>query len=120
VPVVNHQENTNMFIAYEVALELITALRPIVPIIQQQDSDLADQLRRAGSSVVLNLAEGNRSAKGNKQKHFAIAHGSASEVRAALQTAVAWGWIDVSMAAPAVLDRLMALLWRLRHPRRPQ
>lgn len=109
-----------MFIAYEVSLELIGALRPIVPIIERYDRDLADQVRRAGSSVVLNLAEGNKSAKGNRQKHFAIAHGSASEVRAALQTAVAWGWIEPSTAAPAVLDRLMALLWRLRHPRRAQ
>lgn len=106
-----------MFIAYEVSLELITRLRPIVPVIEQHDPNLADQIRRAGSSVVLNLAEGNKSAKGNRQRHFAIAHGSASEVRAALQTAVAWGWIDEAIAAPAVLDRLMALLWRLRHPR---
>jgi four helix bundle protein len=106
-----------MFIAYEVSLELITALRPIVPAIKVHDRDLADQLQRAASSIVLNLAEGNQSAKGNRQKHFAIAHGSASEVCAALQTAVAWGWIEPTSAAPAVLDRLMALLWRLRHPR---
>ena len=106
-----------MFIAYEVALELVTTLRPLVPLIERHDRDLADQLRRAASSIVLNLAEGNQSAKGNRQKHFAIAHGSASEVRAALQTAVAWSWIDADVAAPVVLDRLMALLWRLRHPR---
>ena len=105
-----------MFIAYEVSLELITALRPIVPVIAREDRDLADQLKRAASSIVLNLAEGNMSAKGNRQKHFAIAHGSANEVRAALQTAVAWGWMEPSGPALAVLDRLMALLWRLRHP----
>ena len=107
-----------MFIAYEVSLELVAALRPIVPTIERHDRDLADQLRRAASSVVLNLGEGNESAKGNRQKHFAIAHGSAAEVRAALQTAVAWGWIEPDGAAPIVLDRLMALLYRLRHPRR--
>ena len=106
-----------MFIAQEVALELVTQLRTIVPLIAREDRDLADQLKRAASSVVLNLAEGNKSAKGNRQKHFAIAHGSASEVRAALATAVAWGWIEEASAAPAVLDRLMALLWRLRFPR---
>jgi len=106
-----------MFIAYQVSLDLIHALRPIVPVIANHDRDLADQIRRAASSIVLNLAEGNESAKGNRQKHFAIAHGSASEVRAGLQTAVAWGWIDAAVAAPAVLDRLMGLLWGLRHPR---
>ena len=79
-----------MFIAYEVSLEVVRALRTVVPQIESQDRDLADQLRRAASSVVLNLAEGQRLVKGNKPKHYAIAHGSANEVRAALQTAIAW------------------------------
>ncbi len=48
---------------------------------------------------------------------FTIAKGSASEVRAALRTAVAWGWIDERDAVPAVLDHL-GLLWGLCHPRR--
>jgi four helix bundle protein len=106
-----------MFIAQEVALEVLAIIRPLVPVIECHDRDLADQLKRAATSVVLNLAEGSRSAKGNKPKHFAIAHGSAGEVRAALRAAVAWGWIDESAAAPDVLDRLHALLWRLTHPR---
>jgi four helix bundle protein len=106
-----------MFIAQEVALELVATIRPLMPVIERHDRDLADQLRRASTSVVLNLAEGAKSAKGNKQKHFAIAHGSAGEVRAALRAAVAWGWIDEKAAAPAILDRLHALLWRLTHPR---
>ena len=106
-----------MFIAYEVSLELVAALRPLVPIIKRHDKDLADQLSRAATSIVLNLAEGNESAKGNRMKHFAIAHGSASEVRAALRAAAAWGWIEAASAAPDVLDRLMALLFRLNHPR---
>src|SRR4051812_19069529 len=106
-----------MLVAQKVAIEVITVIRPLVPAIAKQDRDLADQLRRAASSVVLNLAEGTESAKGNRQKHYAIAHGSASEVRAALQTAVAWGWIDAEMAAPEALDRLMGLLWGLTHPR---
>ncbi len=106
-----------MFIAYEVSLELVTALRPVVPLIERHDRDLADQIRRAASSVVLNLAEGQRSAKGNKQKHYAIAHGSANEVKAAMATAVAWGWLGDTVPALATLDRLLALLWRLTHPR---
>ena len=80
-----------MFIAYEVSVELVTSLRDLVPLIERSDRDLADQLRRAASSVVLNLAEGQRSAKGNKHKHYAIAHGSANEVKAALELAQAWG-----------------------------
>ena len=106
-----------MFIALETALKLINNLRPIVPIIERNDRNLADQLRRAGTSVVLNLAEGSRSAKGNRGKHYAIAHGSASEVKAALRVAVAWGWIEEEAAAPAILDELLAILWCLTHPR---
>jgi len=106
-----------MFISYEVAVQLVTSLRELVPIIERSDRELADQLRRAAGSVVLNLAEGQRSAKGNKQKHYAIAHGSANEVKAALEVARAWGWIDEAQGVGAILDRLLALLWRLTHPR---
>ena len=83
-----------MFIAYEVSLEVITSLRAVVPKLERHDRDLADQLKRAASSVALNLAEGQRLTKGNKAKHYVIAHGSANEVRAALQTAAAWGWLE--------------------------
>jgi four helix bundle protein len=60
-----------------------------------------------------NLSEGQRSLKGNKHKHYAIAHGSANEVRGALDLALAWGWIDEARAAFAKLDRLLRLLWGL-------
>jgi four helix bundle protein len=107
-----------MFISYEVSLEVIQSLRSLLPQIERNDRDLADQLKRAASSVVLNLAEGQRLTKGNKTKHYAIAHGSANEVRAAIQTAVAWGWIEEAGEQLALVDRLLALLWRLNHPRR--
>jgi four helix bundle protein len=106
-----------MFIAYEVSVQLATSLRDVVSHIERSDRDLADQMRRAASSVVLNLAEGQRSAKGNKQKHYAIAHGSANEVKAALHVANAWGWIGEAKEPLAILDRLLAILWRLTHPR---
>ena len=106
-----------MFIAYEVSVQLVTSLRELVPLIERSDRDLADQMRRAASSVVLNLAEGQRSAKGNKHKHYAIAHGSANEVKAAIDVARAWGWIDEAHEPREILDRLLAILWRLTHPR---
>ena len=106
-----------MFIALEVSFELITSLRPIVPIIERKNRDLADQIMRAASSVSLNLSEGQRLTKGNKHKHYSIAHGSANEVRAALRTAIAWGWLEDASEALAKLDRLLALLWRLTNPR---
>ena len=104
-----------MFIAYEVSVQLVTSLREVVPLVERSDRDLADQMRRAASSVVLNLAEGQRSAKGNKHKHYAIAHGSANEVKAALAVAQAWGWIGEAHVPREILDRLLAILWRLTH-----
>jgi four helix bundle protein len=106
-----------MFIAYEVSVQLVRSLRDLVPVVEKSDRDLGDQIRRAASSVVLNLAEGQRSMKGNKQKHYALAHGSANEVKAGLQIAVAWGWVGDAKEPLAILDRLFAILWRLTHPR---
>lgn len=103
------------FIALDVSYRLIEALARVVPAIQKHDRDLADQIRRAASSVSLNLAEGQRSLKGNRQRHYSIAHGSANEVKAGLFVAKAWGWVGSSDEALAILDRLLALLWRLTH-----
>jgi len=103
-------------VALEVSYELIAALREIIPAIRTSDRDLADQIQRAASSVALNIAEGQRSMKGNRLKHYAIAHGSANEVKAGLCVAKAWGWIDANeqtQRAFAVLDRLLGLLWGL-------
>ncbi len=109
-----------MLIAYSVAIELVHHLRELVPIIKRHDRDLADQLHRAATSVALNLSEGQRSSGGNQHRHYAIAHGSANEVKAALEVAEAWGYIDRAPAPRATLDRLLALLWRLTHPRRAE
>ncbi|HEY1811028.1 MAG TPA: four helix bundle protein [Kofleriaceae bacterium] len=104
-----------MFIAYEVSLDLIRSLRNVVPAIKKFDKDLADQIHRAATSVTLNLGEGSRNTAGNQRNRFESAHGSANEVKAALAVAVAWGWIDDATQVPAILDRLLALLWRLTH-----
>jgi four helix bundle protein len=102
-----------MFITYEVAKQLIVQLREVVPVIQRVDEELADQLRRAASSVLLNLAEGQRFNNGNKLRHYQIAHGSANEIRGALDAAEGWGYIEPATEARALLDRLLALLWKL-------
>ena len=102
-----------MFITYDVAKQLIVHLRDLLPTIQRVDEDLADQARRAASSVLLNLAEGQRFTNGNKLRHYEIAQGSANEIRGALDAAEGWGYIDQATEARALLDRLLALLWKL-------
>ena len=102
-----------MFETYEVAKQLVVRLREQVPAIHRVDPDLADQLKRAASSVVLNLAEGQRFDNGNKLRHYKIAQGSAHEVKAALDVAEGWGYIAHATEERALLDRLLAMLWKL-------
>ncbi len=104
-----------MFIAYEIAKQLIVSLRPVVPILQENDRELADQLKRAAQSVLLNLAEGQKFENGNRRKHYEIAQGSANEVKAALDAGEAWGWLVTRGEERALLDRLLAVLWKLTH-----
>jgi four helix bundle protein len=99
----------------ELSLQLIEALRPIMPKIKRCDRGLADQLQRAASSCALNLAEGELSDPGNRRARFFTAAGSANESRAALRVAMAWGYITPAEAAEAVSlsRRIVAGLWKL-------
>ena len=70
---------------YVRAREITREIAPLVQTIRAQDAKLADQLKRAAQSVVLNIAEGRGNDAGNARLRFATACGSAKEVRAALQ-----------------------------------
>ena len=107
------------FHAFEIGLELVQCLRLPIERIRKHDRDLAIQLRRAATSVPLNVAEGNRRGGQDRRQHFRIAAGSAAEVRAALLVAKAWGYVEARcVEAPlALVDRQLALLWRLTEPR---
>ena len=102
-----------MLVAYTVALDLIRALRPVVIDLRKYSADAADQIERAANSVVLNIAEGDRRSGRDPKRFFAIAHGSAGEIRGALDLAEAWGWIVASSSVRALLDREIGLLWGL-------
>ena len=105
------------FVAYEVALDLVRSLRPILQSLRAHSSDLADQIERAGTSLVLNIGEGNRRAGKDRRRFLVYAQGSASDIRAGLDVADAWGWPVEMSAARALADRELGLLWGLTHPR---
>lgn len=107
------------FRVYDAARAMVMAFRPILERLGRADRSLADQLRRAASSVVLNIAEGNRRTGQDRLHFFRIAAGSAAEVRAVLEVSRAWDLIPAVPAGERELDRVLAMLWRLVHPRRP-
>ena len=102
-----------MLVAYDVALDLVRALRSVVVQLRKHSAEAADQVERAASSIVLNLAEGDRRHGRDPQRFFAMAHGSAGEIRGALDLADAWGWQVESGQARVLLDRELGLLWGL-------
>lgn len=102
-----------MLIAYQVALDLVRALRPVVAQLRRHSRDAADQVERAASSVVLNLAEGYRRHGRDPRRFWDMAHGSAGEIRGALDLADAWGWQIECAQARTLLDRELRLLWGL-------
>ena len=106
-----------VFEAEEVAVQLIEALRPLLPRVRGRDRALADQLARAASSVALNIGEGNYSDPGNRRARFFTAAGSANEARLALRVAVAWGICPAAdaEAALALIKRILSMMWKLTH-----
>jgi four helix bundle protein len=92
----------------EHALEVITLARPLVEAVGRRDRDLGAQLRRALSSIALNIAEATGNQAGNARLRYESARGSLYEARAALHVAVAWGYVSADDAREG-LESLHAL-----------
>jgi four helix bundle protein len=109
-----------MFVALEVAYQMVEELGPIVKRIAEVDPKLADQVRRAGTSVVLNIAEGRERVGRDRIHLFRIANGSRAETEAGLRVARAFAGIGPGeiAAASACLHHLRGLLWGLTRARK--
>ena len=108
-------EKKNVYVR---AQEIMRELPPLLERVRKHDRKLADQLKRAAQSVVLNIAEGRGNKGGNAELRFATACGSAKEVRAALAVASDWGYIEARRAAhlDERLDQVCAITWCLSRP----
>ena len=100
---------------YVKAREVVRELGPVVRTVREQDKALAEQMKRAAQSVVLNIAEGRGNDAGNARARFCTACGSAKEVRAALHVASDWGYIarHEAIHLDARLDEVCAITWAL-------
>ena len=95
------------------ALETVKSLAPAVKAVTAHDPDLGRQLRRAASSIVLNIAEAQGSRDGVSRQRFRTALGSTRETAAALELAAAWGYVERDERMLAALDRIAGTLYQL-------
>jgi four helix bundle protein len=99
---------------YGVTIGLLRDLRPVMDRIGAKDANLGDQIRRAATSVPLNLHEGAYSQGRNERARWHTALGSAAEVRACLDVAEALGYVEkVDDRLRDTLDQVIATLHRL-------
>ena len=99
---------------HDVMLDAITTMLPTVRAIERHDGDLASQLRRAASSVVLNLAEGSGSFGRVRTQRYRTALGSARETMACLLVAERFGYVEpVPAELVAVMNRVVGTLVRV-------
>jgi four helix bundle protein len=104
---------------YQLALEMVGSVYRLAAEVQGRDPDLARQMRRASSSVVLNIGEGMYSQGGRKVSRYFDAMGSARETMACLHVCVATrSLVQERVDEDLVrLDRIIAGLYRLCHKR---
>ena len=99
---------------YDDMLGVIAAMRPLLAAIERRDADLARQLRRAASSVVLNTAEGCGSFGRVRTVRYRTALGSARETLACLEVAAAFGYVEAMPKTVGVLmNRVIGTLVRV-------
>ncbi len=99
------------FDVYCVSLQACRACTAIAPSL---NAILRDQLLRASSSVVLNVAEGfGSSSRGVRRRHYEIARGSATESIAVLDLAAALGSGEALDDARMLFTRVAMMLAKL-------
>ena len=101
---------------YRCAIEFFAFVVKVSEAAPRGNAALLDQLRRAGSSVALNIAEAaRRTGSADAARTYAIARGSAMECAAVLDTLLLLGAIEAKEKAPGdeLLERLVAMLTKL-------
>jgi four helix bundle protein len=102
---------------YGRAIELVELSAVVVAELPVGCGFLADQLRRASSSVVLNFAEGHdKGSLKEQRRYFRIARGSAMEVAAALDVGLHLSAIRAAQHSKGIelCDHLVRMLFRFR------
>jgi four helix bundle protein len=102
---------------YQRALELVRLAREVENALPNGCGFLADQLRRAASSVVLTFAEGyDKGSLAEQRRFFRMAQASSREVAAVLDVAQCLGVIHLELHTRGkdIADHLERMLRRFR------
>ena len=102
--------------AYQLAVEWLVIADGIVQGLARGRSHLADQLTRAATSIVLNIAEGaGKYSKGDKRRYYLSAAGSTTECAAICDACLRLELIPSARHKDSkeLLERIMAMLVKL-------
>jgi four helix bundle protein len=101
---------------YSVALDFLVFANEVVEGLPRGKRHLADQLSRASTSIVLNLAEGaGKLSRPDKRRFYLIARGSATESAALLDVCMRLKFLaeDEHRRGKAILVRAVSMLIKL-------
>ena len=107
---------------YRLALDFLVFPHRVIEALARGRSHLCDQLTRASTSIVLNLAEGaGKHSKADKRRYYLSARGSATESAALLDVLSRLGLLDepVHHAGKEMLVRVVSMLTRSSTGRSP-
>jgi four helix bundle protein len=99
---------------YRVVLDVVRAVRPVIEEIERKDPDLGRQMRRAVSSVALNLSEGMYSHGKNRGARYHTAMGSMRETLSCIEVGMALGYVrEVKPVLLGQIDHVLGTLFKL-------
>ena len=96
-----------------VIIHALSRMAPVIEQLKKRNRNLADQLDRASSSILLNTSEGAYSQKGLQKARYFNALGSAGETRSCLALAQVRYGTAFDAALRDELDHVIAVLWKL-------
>ena len=103
----------------DMMVEMVRVVHAAAAKVARHDRDLAQQMKRAGTSVALNGSEGVWAKAGKRRSRLEDAVNSARETMMALRLAGACGYLPTAEAEAATreVDSVIAVLWTLAYRR---